>query len=75
MLLDCKHTHNRQHAHTRNKAYSPNERDHLLHNVLAEGDDHKQFLYDKEAHREGTSQLLSHKGRCWGVEQGAVCAS
>lgn len=30
------------------KAYSPSDGDHLLHYVSAEGDDHKQFLYDKE---------------------------
>lgn len=46
------HTHKYRHihiqthtqAHTPVGVYSPNEGDHLLHYVPAEGDDHKQFL-------------------------------
>lgn len=44
------------HALTPAEGYSPDERDHLLHYVPAEGDDHKQFLYDKEeTHRKSES--------------------
>lgn len=44
------------HARTPAEGYSPDERDHLLHYVPAEGDDHKQFLYDKEeTHRKSES--------------------
>ncbi len=41
--------------HTPVGVYSPNEGDHLLHYVPAEGDDHKQFLYDKERQRKSKS--------------------
>lgn len=64
------------HKYTRTpvEAYSPDEGDHLLHYVPAEGDDHKQFLYDKETHRERASQLLNHEVNA-GVQSKAVCAS
>lgn len=57
------------------EAYSPSEGDHLLHCVPAEGDDHEQFLYDKENTQRGkASQLLSHKVTA-GVQNKAVRAS
>lgn len=37
------------------EAYSPSEGDHLLHYVSAEGDNHKQFLYEKETHGKSES--------------------
>lgn len=60
------------HTHTPVEAYSPDEGDHLLHNVPAEGDDHKQFLYDKERHRKSES-VTEPWGHCWGSEQGSKC--
>lgn len=53
VLLVRKHRYTSTHTHI--EAYSPNERDYLLHYVSAEGDDHKQFLYDKETHRKSES--------------------
>lgn len=40
---------------TADEAYSPEEGDDLLHDVSAEGDDHKQLLNDKEAHTQRVS--------------------
>lgn len=57
VLLVSKHKYTSTHTHTHTpvEAYSPDEGDHLLHYVPAEGDDYKQFLYDKEAHRKSES--------------------
>ncbi len=55
VLLVRKHTHTHTHTNTPVEVYSPDEGDHLLHYVPAEGDDHKQFLYDKETQRQSES--------------------
>lgn len=59
--------HANMHKHTLAEAHSPGDGDHLLHYLSVEGDNHPQFLCDKE-HNKNTI----NKGTLGGARPGLV---
>lgn len=55
--------HANMHKHTLAEAHSPGDGDHLLHYLSVEGDNHPQFLCDKE-HNKNTINKGTLGGAC-----------